>query len=101
MLAIGAKWPSVDGTFEWRSDFRLDVCGSSLAIEVDGAAYHSDRDAFERDRRKDREALLGQHMETMRFPASTVTGQIFEVVGAVSTWIARAARKAKLAEGTS
>ncbi|WP_168209093.1 type IV toxin-antitoxin system AbiEi family antitoxin domain-containing protein [Agromyces intestinalis] len=42
-----------------------------LAVEVDGYAYHHDRDAFERDRRRDA-ALLARGIPTLRIPAREV-----------------------------
>ena len=57
-LLIGAGLPAPKGQYEIRSgDFsaRVDFAypQAKLAIEVDGFQYHSDRQAFERDRRRD------------------------------------------------
>jgi len=44
-------------------DFRV---GQSLIVETDGWTYHSDRDSFAEDRRRDREASI-QGLTTLRF----------------------------------
>lgn len=60
-----------------RLTYRLDfLVNGWLAIEVDGRAFHGNREAFERDRLRDQE-MLGEGITTMRFPAR----QVFENSG--------------------
>lgn len=78
-----------------RSQVRLDgvgrvdfVAGERLVIEVDGAAYHVDRQRFENDRRRDaRAGALGHRV--LRFSYEQVVTRWPEVEAAVWAAIAR------------
>jgi restriction endonuclease-like protein len=56
----------------YRADFGILGERTRLVVEVDGFTYHSSREAFENDRRRDREILM-QGWLVMRFPASEAT----------------------------
>ena len=60
-----------------------------LAIEVDGAAHHSDGKAFERDRARQTE-LLGRGWHTMRFTWKQITSDPRWVISSVRRALARA-----------
>jgi very-short-patch-repair endonuclease len=64
---------------------------SRLVVEVDGYAFHQDRAAFERDRRKDA-ALLASGLRVMRFTwrqivdePLTVVARIAQILGSAAT----------------
>jgi len=68
-----------------RVDF---VIGDRLIVEVDGAAYHTDPQAFERDRRRD--ALLSAHgFRVLRFSYRQVVERWHEVEVAVLAAVLR------------
>lgn len=56
----------------YRADFGVLGHSRKLIVEVDGFTYHSSKEAFENDRRRDREMLLSGWL-VMRFPASEAT----------------------------
>ena len=61
---------SIDFAF-WSFDNR-DVPFRQLAVEIDGYQWHGDRNAFMKDRTKDRLLLMQAHVQTMRFAATEV-----------------------------
>ncbi|MEP6482360.1 MAG: DUF559 domain-containing protein [Rhodoglobus sp.] len=68
-----------------RVDFLI---GDRLVIEVDGAEFHTSREAFENDRRRD--ALLATlGYRVLRFSYRQVEGQWPEVSGAIAAALAR------------
>ena len=64
------------------------VIGTRLVIEIDGYAYHSDPDAFEKDRRRDAR-LSARGYRVLRFSYKQVTSHWSEVKAAVLASIAR------------
>ncbi|HZJ39846.1 MAG TPA: DUF559 domain-containing protein [Demequina sp.] len=72
-----------------RIDF---VVEESVAVEVDGWEFHQSRDAFERDRARDR-ALLAGGMPVMRFTARELRGDLVGVVRQVAEVAQRAPRR--------
>lgn len=63
-----------------RVDF---VVGEAVAVEVDGWEFHQSREAFERDRARDRE-MLARGMPVMRFTARELRGDLLGVVSQVA-----------------
>lgn len=76
-----------------RVDF---VVEDAVVVEIDGWAFHGDRDAFEADRARDRQ-LLGDGMPVMRFTAKQVRADPMEMARAVARVVGRAPH-ARLAE---
>jgi very-short-patch-repair endonuclease len=68
-----------------RVDF---VIGERLIVEVDGARYHTDRERFESDRRRDAYASASGH-RALRFSFRQVTERWPEVESAIWAAIAR------------
>jgi very-short-patch-repair endonuclease len=64
------------------------VVGERLVIEVDGRAYHSDPEAFERDRRRDAQLSI-RGFRVLRFSYQQVMSHWSEVKGSVLAAIAR------------
>ncbi len=64
-----------------RIDF---VVGEAVAVEVDGWEFHQSREAFERDRARDRE-MLARRMPVMRFTARELRADLLGVVSQVAT----------------
>ena len=64
------------------------VVGARLVIEIDGYAYHSDPDDFERDRRRDAR-LSARGYRVLRFSYKQVTSHWSEVKAAVLASVAR------------
>lgn len=56
----------------YRADFAVIGERARIVVEVDGFAFHSSRESFENDRRRDREILMRGWL-VMRFPASEAT----------------------------
>lgn len=63
-----------------RIDF---VVGEAVAVEVDGWEFHQSREAFERDRARDRE-MLARRMPVMRFTARELRADLLGVVSQVA-----------------
>lgn len=68
-----------------RVDFLI---GDRLVVEVDGRAYHSDPEAFERDRRRDAQLSI-RGFRTLRFSYDQVMNRWGEVKGSVLAALAR------------
>ncbi|CAN5202321.1 hypothetical protein BH09ACT5_BH09ACT5_19030 [soil metagenome] len=68
-----------------RVDFLI---GTALVIEVDGFAYHSDAEVFERDRRRDATLSVLDH-RVLRFSYKQVTQRWSEVKSAILAAVAR------------
>ncbi len=64
------------------------VIGTRLVLEIDGFAYHSDPEQFERDRRRDAR-LSARGYRVLRFSYRQVTSRWSEVKAAVFGAIAR------------
>lgn len=83
-LASGIRFAqqvSFDGV--GRVDF---VVGDRLVVEIDGAEFHTSREAFEEDRRRDA-ALRAAGYRVLRFSYVQVSGRWNEVEGAIAAAI--------------
>lgn len=78
----------VDGRVVAEIDFAHE--GLRIAIEVDGRAFHSDRQAFERDRERQNALVLGGWM-VLRFTWEQITERPEEVIAAVQAAVAQRA----------
>ena len=76
-----AQQVSIDGV--GRVDF---VVGDRLVVEIDGAEFHTTREAFEEDRRRDA-ALRTAGYRVLRFSYAQVSARWNEVEGAVAAAI--------------
>ena len=77
--------PQVEIPFVGRVDF---LVGTSLILEADGRAWHSDSDTFEKDRRRDAQALaLGY--QTIRITSQQLRHEWPLVLGTIQSVITR------------
>jgi very-short-patch-repair endonuclease len=65
------------------------VVERTVAVEADGWQYHQSRDAFERDRARDRSMLVNQ-LPVMRFTSRELNGDLAAVVAQVAAVVDRA-----------
>lgn len=65
------------------------VVERAVAVEADGWQYHQSRDAFERDRARDRSMLINQ-LPVMRFTSRELNGDLAAVVAQVAAAVKRA-----------
>ena len=65
------------------------VVERAVAVEADGWQYHQGRDAFERDRARDR-AMLVTKLPVMRFTSRELRGDLAEVAAQVAAVVNRA-----------
>ncbi len=73
-----------------RGVVRVDlVVEHAVAVEADGWQYHQGRDAFERDRARDR-AMLVTKLPVMRFTSRELRGDLAEVAAQVAAVVNRA-----------
>jgi very-short-patch-repair endonuclease len=65
------------------------VVEDAVAVEADGWQYHQSRDAFERDRARDR-GMLVNRLPVMRFTSRELHGDLAAVVAQVAAVVRRA-----------
>lgn len=84
LLTIEHVKPEFEYAIPWRTGRRFDAAypGHRLAIEWDSIRYHTQEDAFQRDRTRDREAIL-HGWRVLRFTWEDVTKRSDEVVATV------------------
>jgi very-short-patch-repair endonuclease len=88
---FGLPEPRFEYPMPWKLERRFDAAypGAKLAIEWDSRRWHDDPDAFERDRRRDREALL-HGWKVVRFTWRDLTERPGEVADTVRRLLAEA-----------
>ena len=84
LLTIAGHTPSFEYPIPWRPDRRFDAAYPSrhLAIEWDSRRWHTQVAAFERDRVRDREAIL-HGWRVLRFTWEDVTQRPWHVIATV------------------
>jgi len=70
----------------YRLDMLVTVAGRGLIVESDGVAWHSSREAIERDKRRDRFCVT-QGYAVMRFPGTEITRDPRGCAAQVGLWI--------------
>lgn len=68
-VSIEPQKKLLDG--KYRADWYIETGNRRMVLEVDGFAYHSDQDAFRRDRQRDRDLHI-DGLTTTRFTAKEV-----------------------------
>lgn len=74
------------GIGPYRADILIEAAGRKLVVECDGAAYHTCKEAVERDRRRDRYCAT-QGMAVMRFSGTEIKRDPRGCAAQVGIWI--------------
>jgi very-short-patch-repair endonuclease len=91
LIRAGMPPPQVDKRFgKWRPDLYWEEAG--LAVEIDGADFHSSRPRLERDHRKDAELATSRRIEVLRFTGRMVRRELGFVLVTVARMYERRLR---------
>lgn len=90
VLGVGIGQPEFEYAIPWRPDHRFDAAfpADQLAVEWDSKRWHTQVSAFDRDRARDREAIL-HGWRVLRFTWADVTERPEQVVATIRKAVER------------